>query len=504
MEYISHPMPATLTDRERRWLLVLVLAVVSVRLVTLGAYPLMDSTESRYGEIARKMLETGDWLVPQFDYGVPFWGKPPLSMWLSAASMSVFGVNEFAPRLPSLLAMAGCGALVYALAAMRGGRDQALWTLAVFATTGLVFVAAGGTMTDPALVLGTTLSMAGFWIAVHGPEARRRAAGLALFGGLFIGLLAKGPLALVLVFVPIVGATLWTRSWRAAAQRLPWIAGSLVAFCAAGLWYGSAERASPGFLAYFLIGEHWKRFLEPGWTGDLYGAAHSHVRGLIWLLWIGAALPWSIGTLVAGARTLLCQRERLRVLAADPWIVYLALWALTPMLFFSLAGNVLIVYVLPGLPAYALLVGDLWRPGAAAGAGRAPPAASLRPAVKQVIAAGGAVALLFAVVIVAMHRSFEVERSQKALVSEFSRVRPDDRSRLVYFPDRPSSAEFYSRGQARKAPDAPALAPYLADAPTDFFAMREQDYGALPPDTRARLRAEGTYGSFRLLREMPP
>ena len=62
------------------------------------------------------MLETGDWLVPQFDYGVPFWGKPPLSTWLSAASMAVFGVNEFAARLPSLLLLAGCGALVYAAA----------------------------------------------------------------------------------------------------------------------------------------------------------------------------------------------------------------------------------------------------------------------------------------------------------------------------------------------------------------------------------------------------
>ena len=63
------------------------------------------------------MLETGQWIMPQFEYGVPFWGKPPLSTWLSAASMGAFGVNEFAARLPSLLLMLGCGALVYALAA---------------------------------------------------------------------------------------------------------------------------------------------------------------------------------------------------------------------------------------------------------------------------------------------------------------------------------------------------------------------------------------------------
>ena len=127
-----------------------------MRLATLGAYPLLDPTESRYAEIARKMLETGDWLVPQVDYGVPFWGKPPLSTWLSAVAMAVFGVNEFAARLPSFLLLAGCGALVYRLAALRAGADAALWALAAFATTGLVFVSAGAVMTDPALVFATT------------------------------------------------------------------------------------------------------------------------------------------------------------------------------------------------------------------------------------------------------------------------------------------------------------------------------------------------------------
>jgi len=492
-----------LTARERRWLMWFVIAVVAVRLATLGAYPLMDTTESRYGEIARKMLETGQWLVPQFDYGVPFWGKPPLSMWLSAAAMALFGVGEFAARLPSLLSMIGCGALVHALALARGGRDQALWTLALFASTGLVFVAAGGTMTDPVLVLGTTLSMAGFWIGVRGADRHRRAAGVALFAGLLIALLAKGPLALVLVLVPVVGATLWTRTWRVAWRRVPWIGGSIVAFAAAGAWYWSAERASPGFLEYFLIGEHWKRFLEPGWAGDLYGAAHSGARGLIWLLWIPAALPWSIGTLAVIGRAALRQRARFSALAADPWIVYLVLWAVTPMLFFTLAGNVLIVYVLPGLPAYALLVADLWRPDAGAPPDPSPGSALLRPAVRRALVAGAAVPVLFAAAVIVMHRSFETERSHKALVGDYARARPDERSRLVYYPDRPHSAEFYSRGTARKAPDAAALAPYLDDAPTDFFAMREKDFDALPEATRAQLRSEGRYGAYRLLREMP-
>ena len=104
-------MALALTVRERRWLAWLVVAIVVVRLVS-RADPSTILTEARYGEIARKMLETRQWIMPQFEYGVPF-GKPPLSTWLSAAGMVFLGVNEFAARLPSLLLMMGCGALLY-------------------------------------------------------------------------------------------------------------------------------------------------------------------------------------------------------------------------------------------------------------------------------------------------------------------------------------------------------------------------------------------------------
>ena len=78
------------------------------------AYPLGSTTEPRYAEIARKMLETGNWVTPWFDHGVPFWGKPPLSFWGSAATMAVLGVNEFAVRLAPFLAAVGTGALFWA------------------------------------------------------------------------------------------------------------------------------------------------------------------------------------------------------------------------------------------------------------------------------------------------------------------------------------------------------------------------------------------------------
>jgi 4-amino-4-deoxy-L-arabinose transferase-like glycosyltransferase len=493
-------MDFALSARERRTLAWFVVAIVVVRVVTLSGYPLMDTTEARYAEIARKMLETGDWLMPQFDYGLPFWGKPPLSTWLSALSMAAFGVNEFAARLPSAAILAGCGVLVHALAKLRGGRDQALWTLALFASTAMVFVAAGAVMTDGALMLGTTLSMAGFWIALHGADKHRRLGACAFFAGLAAGLLAKGPIAAILVLAPLGAWVLWTRSLETAWRRLPWVSGSLVALGLAGAWYWAAERATPGFLEYFLVGEHWKRFVEPGWAGDRYGRAHVSVRGAIWLLWIAAALPWSVVALALIARAARARRGW-RAFAADAWRVYFGIWAIAPMVFFTPAGNILITYVLPGLPAFALLIGEAWRPGADDRARLAEPTA-IRPAVIRTIVAGAAFPLAFAAGVVLLHGSLEAERSQKALVRAYVSQRPAVDSRLVYFLERPDSAQFYTQGRSLKVLDWPAFHALLEQARNDIFAIRERDVGGMLPADRALLEVIGSYGDYLLLREV--
>ncbi|HQR11210.1 MAG TPA: glycosyltransferase family 39 protein [Casimicrobiaceae bacterium] len=487
-----------LTPRERRCLLFLLAAMAVVRLLTLGAYPLLDPTESRYAEIARKMLETGDWLVPQVDYGVPFWGKPPLSTWLSALSMAAFGVNEFAARLPSLLLTAGCAAMVYRLAALRAGADHALWALAAFATTGLVFISAGAVMTDPALLFATTLSMTAFWIALNGPEPVRRTAGFMFFVGLAAGLLAKGPVAVVLTMLPVGAWTLWTRRWRDAWSRIPWLGGTLLTLALAVPWYWAAERASPGFLDYFLVGEHWKRFVEPGWKGDLYGQAHARPRGTIWVWWFAAALPWSPMVVAWLARALAARSElaagQRRHLLRDPWCAYLLSWTLAPMLFFTVSGNVLPTYVLPGLPAFALLLTEFWQP-------RAADTRALRFAVKLMTAGGIGLILVFAGVLVSQRQRFEVDLSHRALVAKYETTRAGIGDRLVYVGQRPISAEFYAGGKAVKVADVNALAAYRATPNADFFAVREGDLRAWTEADRAGLVDLGKYGDYRLLRE---
>jgi 4-amino-4-deoxy-L-arabinose transferase-like glycosyltransferase len=342
-----------LTSRPRAlWLLLL--AVGLLRLASLATYPLLDTTEARYGEIARIMLETGNWIVPQIDYGVPFWGKPPLSFWASALSIGIFENSEFFLRLPHVLAAVAVLMLVWQFArALNFPRQQALVTIAIIATTIGFLVTAGTVMTDMYLCLAMTMTMTGFWRGWHGEKAQA----YVMYAGLGIGLLAKGPVIIVLaglVLFPWLVVNhgiygLWQPLWR--RMKLP--SGLLLMLLIAAPWYWLAERANPGFLEYFFVGEHFQRFVDSGWRGDLYGAGHATTRGAIWIYWLVTALPWSPILVFIGARTLIQQRLSVR---PEPLTLFALLWMCSPMLLFSLAGNILPAYVLPGLPAIGLLV----------------------------------------------------------------------------------------------------------------------------------------------------
>ena len=272
--------------------LALLLLLVVLRLALLAAFPLGHS-EGRYAEIARKMVEFGDWVTPWYAAGVPFWGKPPLATWLSAAGIELLGAHPFAVRLPHFLIAVAVIWLTIGWA-RRSGARQPLYVVPLLASSLLFFVAAGAVMTDMALCLGAIMATRGFWLAVKGPGDGRRTESWLFFLGLAVMLLAKGPVGWVIVLGPIAAWTLWTRSTAQVWHALPWIRGLLVAVLLAAPWYAMAELRTPGFLEYFVIGEHWNRFAVPGWKGDLYGSAHAYPRGSIWIFALAAMLPWSV------------------------------------------------------------------------------------------------------------------------------------------------------------------------------------------------------------------
>ena len=162
-------------------------------------------------------------------------------------------------------------------------------SILILASSAMFYAASGAVMTDMALLFTTTMVMVGFWKA----QQRKTVLSSALvFAGFGLGMLAKGPVAVVLSGAPIAFYLLSTSSWRKLGS-LHWHWGIPLSAAIALPWYLAAEHATPGFLQYFIIGEHVLRYLQPGWSGDLYGTAHQFPRGTIWLYFLVATLPWS-------------------------------------------------------------------------------------------------------------------------------------------------------------------------------------------------------------------
>jgi len=514
-----------------RWLLAALAVALAVRLATLGGYPLMDTSEARYGEIARVMRETGNWVTPQETPGTPFWAKPPLYAWLSAASTYVFGVDEFALRLPSMLCGVGvlalCGIWTASLARRpsppaplpqagegsfgspdrpspaqreRGGGEGAgaaegssgspdrpspaqrergggeglsaapLLSCLILATTVLFFIGYGAVMTDPALGLSTAWMLVAFQRAViDGSDRVLWRYGFFVAAGL--AMLAKGPVSFLYVAAPIAVWALWRGRWQAIWRALPWIGGT--ALCAAVClpWYIWAEARTPGFLNYFLVGEHLLRYLQPGWTGDRYGTAHREPFGTIWAYLAGALGLWSV-LLLALVRPGRGWLARARAWFDDDGRLLALLAALVPLAVFTFAGNLIWTYVLPVLTPLAALLGlELARRSAQPG--------PWRGAVTWVACSSVALVCLGAIVWAPLRANGSSFAGPVAAWREQLRTRP---GALLYWGRRtPASLRFYSRGAAEPVPELDArlagLQPgsrlYVAIAPEQWPALQQ-------------------------------
>jgi 4-amino-4-deoxy-L-arabinose transferase-like glycosyltransferase len=399
-------------------------AIVVFRLVSIGMYPLMDTTEARYGEIARIMVDSNNWLTPQFDYNVPFWGKPPMHTWASALSIGLLDDSEFAIRLPHLITGL-MTLLVVFLFAKRLGISALVTTFILFTSLGF-YVASGMVMTDSLLTLSMTLAMVGFYLGWTGSKNWSYLG----FVGIGIGLLTKGPIIIVLVGLSILPWLVLnfglTQGFKALFNKIPVISGLLISLLIATPWYLMAELATPGFIDYFIIGEHWSRFVESGWEGDLYGTAHDKPRGIIWLYWLAVAFPWSFVLLYK------CFKAKLNLKTLSPLNIgdkqlmsFLGFWLISPMILFTFAGNILPIYVLPGLPALALIL-SIW----------------FKHYNKCIFFLGSLTPALLVIALIFAQEEIK-NRSDKWLLSEL-----DDSIPIYYLDKRSFSGRYYSQGAA--------------------------------------------------------
>lgn len=426
------------TARRTWWVLA---AVLLLPLISMAIVPLYDTSEPRYADIARMMAASGDWITPWYSPGVPFWGKPPLSFWAQALSIKTFGLTEFAARFPSWLCLLACDWVLFAGIRPIYGKGVALSTILIYSTCTLVYVSSGAVLTDPFLALGTTICLVSFALSTRGSITVWWRYGF--FIGLAIGLLAKGPLAAVLSLAPIV---VWkiTQGKRLSLSRsppLPWRRGLLLTAALTLPWYVLAEMKTPGFLNYFIVGEHLRRFLDPGWLGDLYGSAHKRVYGTIWWYCLQASFPWGVMVLAALLTALRNARVRaaVRAVAGDSLFGYwLAAMLITPC-FFTFSANILWTYVLPALAGFSILTALFIQQLQAR-----------RQLNERLMLTG-----VFSVPVIVLTLSLaiwakpDVRNTERTLV-QFVDEQPGPRLPLFYLAKPPFSAEFYSAGRAKE------------------------------------------------------
>ncbi len=437
------------------------MAVLLLPLISMLIVPLYDTSEPRYAEVARIMAQSEDWITPWFSAGVPFWGKPPLSFWAQALSMKAFGFTEFAARFPSWLCLLlSNGILVTGLRSLRGPR-VALWTAIIYSTCVLVYISSGAVLTDPFLALGTTLSMVSFAMVAQGcnhtladqagnqhvkSDGRQKARcslwwQYGFFLGLAIGLLAKGPLAAVLIFAPIAVWYAFNRKTADLAKSLPWGKGLALVAALSLPWYILAEIKTPGFLDYFIVGEHFRRFLDPGWSGDLYGTAHRQARGMIWVYWLQASFPWGVLMLavIIGAFRSSRLRAAMKAIGGDSLCSYWLASALFTPLFFTFSANILWTYVLPSLAAFsifsALVANQIYTQSASSG--------------RSLLGVAGIVPAVATVFSAIVWINPDLRNTERGLV-RYVMQRGEPTVPLLYLSKPPFSAQFYSAGQARE------------------------------------------------------
>lgn len=468
----------SLSERDRKCLYIAFASLLLVRLFAMFALPFVDTTEARYAEIARIMLETGDWITPQFDHGVPFWGKPPLHTWLSAAGMALFGIGEFGARVFIGASTFGVLALTFHWVKQRDGLDQALVVGVVLFASVMFFGASAFVMTDMVLTLGTTLSMVSFYNCITGVESSRFW-GRLFFVGLAIGLLAKGPVAIVLTAIPLGCWLVLTGNWHR-LRNVPWLSGCALLVLLALPWYIMAEIKTPGFLEYFLVGEHFERFVVSGWEGDLYGAGHARPLGIIWVYWIAAFLPWTIFAIP------LALTFRSGPDAADThWHLYLLMWVLSPLILFTPAANLLSAYVLPSLPTTAVLFVSLWTRGIDTAS---------RLSRIAFICAIGSVAAVFAVVstlAVVAPQSLKL-KTERELVRQAQNVQPG--IKITYWGRRSFSADFYTQNRANYITRTSGIEALMNNDVRDAVAVGRDNAQAVAPLFEDGFENVGVFG----------
>ena len=339
-------MPAARTDVTRRRVLAFWLLLAAAWLASGAIRPLLEPDEGRYAEIPREMWLTGDWVTPHLN-GVLYFEKPPLQYWATAVAYTLFGVHEWTSRLWGLLLSLLALPLVHMVGSrLHGSREAGIATAITLAVS--PYYALSGQINTLDGAFSTILLVAVLMLVLGQREpdaASRRPLLLAAWAALGLAVLSKGIVAPLLAGSTLVAYSLVARDfspWR----RMHWLPGLAIFGVIVVPWFWLVSARNPDFLYFFFVHEHFTRFLttvhdrvEPWWY-----------FGPIFLV---ALLPW----LRAIPGAVRAGRETGAAATGFRPALFLGLWLAIVIVFFSLSGSKLANYILPCMPAAAVLLG---------------------------------------------------------------------------------------------------------------------------------------------------
>jgi 4-amino-4-deoxy-L-arabinose transferase-like glycosyltransferase len=338
--------PPSLTPAARWSYRGLAAIVVILWFAVLPSRPLFNTDEGRYAEIPREMLSGGDWVIPHLN-GVAYIEKPPLQYWATALSLWVFGQDEFGARAYTAACALGTLAVVWLLALRLWGAAAA-WRAAAALASLLLFVTMGQLLTlDMSLTFFMTLALAAFVLAQPRqpaesvPNSSRWM--LAAWIATALGVLTKGLVAAAIPAAVLVLYSLYSRDFS--PWRRLYLTVGLPLFLAISVpWHWLAARRLSDFLEFFFVHEHVARYLTPS-------ADREESWWFFGVVFVLGSLPWAL----PAVRVVATGWRRGAPGRFDPRL-FLWMWLVFICVFFSLSDSKLIPYILPVMPALALLI----------------------------------------------------------------------------------------------------------------------------------------------------
>lgn len=339
-------------------------------LVKLGSSPLLEIDEAIYAEVAREAFVSGDYFSTYYNFETEF-SKPPFQYWLLQISYAIFGINEWAVRLPSFIMALGILSLTYSFGKHIRSSNAGLWAcLALCSNPGFYGMMRDARM-DITLTFFITLSIYGFFIYTwngvaptnktpHTPPSPSRGEGkgggkgfIYIYVGMAGATLTKGPIGIIFPVSIILMFILVRKDWGSFKKLKPF-QGLLLLILLITPWYiYMTQRYGFGFLEKNIIHENFKKFLvkgvyEPNPGGHFF-LAHTFLWYFFpwWILWFYQQYLW--------ARDV--RRLKPAATKERDIIIYLLLWFYIPLIFFSLSKYSLPNYLGLIIPAASLGAG---------------------------------------------------------------------------------------------------------------------------------------------------